>query len=75
MRDCGLRAPFPVKGSVEVTVREKDGNKTFFVICQDPEGGSIDLGTDILTDMLTEKKLSGNIRLDFRNVLVLVKDR
>ena len=75
MKDCRLNVPFAVKGAVEVTIREKNNNKTFFVICQDPEGGLIDLGTESLTDRLTEKSLSGSISLRFRDVLVLEKNQ
>ena len=75
IKDCRLNVPFAVKGAVEVTVREKNNNKTFFVICQDPEGGLIDLGAGSLTDRLTEKSLSGSISLRFRDVLVLEKNR
>ena len=75
MKDCRLNVPFAVEGSVEVTVRKKNNNKIFFVICQDPEGGLIDLGTEALTDRLTEKSLSGSISLRFRDVLVLEKNQ
>ncbi len=71
MKDCSLSAPFAVEGAVEVTVREKNNNKTCFVICQDPEGGLIDLGAESLTDRLTGETLSGRISLRFRDVLVL----
>jgi beta-galactosidase len=74
MKDCRISAPFPVEGAVEITVREKNNNKTYFVICQDPEGGLIDLGAETLTDRLTGETLSGSVKLRFRDVLVLGND-
>ena len=70
-KESGIAARFSVQGKVEVTEREKNGEKTIFVICHDTEGGKLDLKQETLTDLLTNRKLTGIVNLKNREVLIL----
>ncbi|MCR4654625.1 MAG: beta-galactosidase [Lachnospiraceae bacterium] len=43
LKDCGIAAPFLSEGEVEISLRTKNGEKTWFIICHDRDGGSVDL--------------------------------
>ncbi len=84
-----IRSPFYSEGEVEISERVKNGERIWFVICHDRDGGSIDLSDGngegplvgsakphscpIYEEILTGKALQGIIRLKERDVLVLKK--
>ena len=75
MADTGMRPLFPSEGEVEITSRAKNGKESIFIICHDPHGGSVDLGGQSYTDILTGRILQGKTELSHREVLILSKEQ
>lgn len=68
---AGLKAPINAPEGVEVTLRQKEDASFLFVLNHNDSSVEIDLGTEIRTDLLTDRRLSGRIELERKDVLIL----
>lgn len=75
-KENAITAPYPVSKNVEITRRVNEKNDVVFVLNYDKEqAGTVELGEDVFTDLITGKEVTGNTEIPPYDVLVLRRDR
>ncbi len=76
---CGrldIKSPYPVSDGIEITRRVNDRKDVVFVLNYEKEAeGWVDLGTDVFTDLISGKEVTGKTAVGPYDVLVLARNR
>lgn len=59
---------------IETSLREKDGAKYLFVLNHNAEASRVSLGLQAGTDLLTDKRLTGDVELAGRDLWIIKLD-
>ena len=71
--ELDIRAPYPAEKGVELTRRINGKNEIVFALNHGREEASVDLGTDVFTDLITDRQLTGSVSIAPNDVMVLKK--
>ena len=72
LRSRRIEGLFSCKGRVEITVRENEKGKTYFLINQGTETASVDLGSGYYGNLINHHTMQGEIYLGAGDVMVLM---
>ena len=69
-REWAVEAP----REVEISIREKDGRKAFFLLNSGEDGARVKLPDGVFREVFSDKKVIGEIEIKGMDVLVLISE-
>jgi beta-galactosidase len=67
----GIKPYFESEPGIELTLRQSDKGKTYFILNHAEEERRVELGSELFTDLLTDRTITGNATVQAKDVMVL----